>query len=125
MIQHIAFRELARSQFSSHERPELLVFRSVEDWSLHRALMHREPGLLAGLDWSAQMVLEVTLGVRRSGGFSVRVVGVEREGEQLWVRAAEDSPRPESARAAVMTRPSVYILTAPHDGPIALELSSA
>lgn len=121
MIQYIDFEELGRSMYSSHDRPELLVFRSAEDWSRHRALVHREPELLVDLDWSARMLVEVVLGVRGSAGFSVRVVAVERDGECLRVRAVEDSPQPGTMAAAVMTQPSVYVLTAVHHGPIALE----
>jgi hypothetical protein len=51
----------------------------------------------------------------------VRVITVDRDGERLLVRAVEDSPEPGTMSAAVMTQPSVYVLTAVHYGPIALE----
>ena len=122
IIRQVAFREIGRSQFSFDDWPELLAFRSVKDWSRHRALAHGVPDPLASLDWSAQMLVEVALGVRGSAGFSVRVVAVEDDGGGLRVRAVEDPPGPESVVARVETQPSVYIITAAHDGPIALEL---
>jgi hypothetical protein len=40
MTQQLDFLELGRSFSSSHDRSEVLVFRSAEDWSRHQALVH-------------------------------------------------------------------------------------
>ena len=128
MAQAVDFREVGQSQYSSHGRAELLVFRSADDWSRHRAMAHREggagpgAGVLAGIDWSARMLVEVALGERGSAGYSVQVVGVLRDGELLRVRAVEVPPAPGMVSAAVMTQPSAYVETLAHHGAVTLEI---
>jgi hypothetical protein len=125
MPQDVGFQVVARTVYSSHDRPEALVFRSREDWSAHLALAHSASGLRLRTDpdWSTQMLVEVALGARPSAGFSVRVVAIARKKDTLTVRAVEDPPGPGQAAASVITQPSVVVVTELRRGPIVLELA--
>jgi hypothetical protein len=82
------------------------VVKSQEEW---RALWAAGgPGRVAPpveLDWSKSMLIAVALGSRPSGGFSVVIEKVTREGSRLFVTARETRPAPDSMQTTMVTAP--------------------
>jgi hypothetical protein len=65
-------------------------------------------GALASRDGS-RMYIGVFAGTRNTGGYGIRVVGVDRAGDTLTVRAMFSSPPPGSLTIQVLTSPAELV----------------
>lgn len=70
------------------------------------------------IDWKNQMLVVVTGGVQRSGGYSVEVTGVELRDKDLTVRWKLNAPPAGSAVTQALTHPAQAILVERYDGPV-------
>jgi hypothetical protein len=71
-----------------------------------------------GIDWNKQMVLVLSGGQRRTGGYSVQVKGIEVKGDTLTVRWEVKGPPPGSFVTQALTHPSKTLLVERFDGTI-------
>jgi predicted RNA-binding protein with TRAM domain len=97
---------------SRASRTELLVATSAADYQRKYANLTGMVGAAApsNVNWSREVVVIVTLGTRRSGGYSVFVKGL-RSGpnRSIIVDAVEKSPNPGSFVSQEMTSPWTMI----------------
>lgn len=127
----VGFAVLAQGWHSGHQQPQLIIFDDAATWLEHCAAMHdgHQADLASAVDRPGRMLVEVALGVRRSGGYRVEVtaVTVDRAGV-LTVHAVEHGPAPGEMAAAVISQPFVVVAVAAtlgHRGPAVLDLSVA
>ena len=69
------------------------------------------------VDWARQMVIVVTAGAKRTGGYGVQVVKVETGGDKsMTVHYRLTSPRPGSAVPQMVSHPGTAVLVDRVDG---------
>lgn len=71
-------------------------------------LMRRGP--LGDVSFASQVVVVAYLGRRRTGGYSLEISAVEREGDFVTIQLAEISPPPGEAQTQALTWPAVLLL---------------
>jgi hypothetical protein len=67
------------------------------------------------------MVVGIFVGTRNSAGYSVEVVGVDRQDGGLVVRYRETAPKPTAITAQIITSPSHLVAVPKTDGPVRFE----
>lgn len=70
------------------------------------------------IDWKTQMVVVVSGGVQRSGGFSVDLVGLTKKEKDLTVRWKLNRPKPGSPVTLALTHPTLLLLMDRFEGEI-------
>jgi hypothetical protein len=70
------------------------------------------------IDWKKQMLVVVTGGVQRSGGYSVDVTGAEVRDKDLVVRWRLNAPPAGAPVTLALTHPAQAVLLERHDGPV-------
>ncbi len=90
--------------------PAVWLVRSVED--LAAVMSARVPGFALppepaqpAIDYAREVVVGVALGERRTGGFTVEIVGATRRGNTLEVTVRETKPAPGAMTIQVLTYP--------------------
>ena len=71
-----------------------------------------------GIDWKKQMVLVVTGGLRRTGGYSVEVTDLKASGKALTVKWKLNRPKPGGIVTTALTHPGTAVLTERFAGPV-------
>lgn len=106
----IAFAEVATtSQARDDSGPTLVIGTS----DAARATIARlVPGASAA---AGRVMVAVFQGQQTTGGYSVRVTGIERRGDQLLVRATFTSPGPGAIVTQVLTSPAHVVSIAAAD----------
>lgn len=101
----VPFTTVAQRDQSDIETARQVVVRTPEEW---KALWkeHAAGQAMPAVDFSKQMVVGVFLGTRSTGGYSVTISGIEREGNDLVVTWRESRP----GAAAIVTQ----MLTSPY-----------
>jgi hypothetical protein len=61
------------------------------------------------VDFSKEMVIVVTMGTKRTGGYSVEIVGVQPEGKKLQVTFKQTSPPPGAMTIQALTAPFHFV----------------
>jgi hypothetical protein len=70
------------------------------------------------VDFEKETVIVATLGMRSTGGHSVRFVGVNKEGESLTVTLQSTSPGPDDMVTMALTYPFAIIAVPKHEGEV-------
>ncbi|HEU4884286.1 MAG TPA: protease complex subunit PrcB family protein, partial [Longimicrobium sp.] len=70
------------------------------------------------VDWTREMVLVATMGQRRSGGYSIRVESVRRDGGELVAAVVETSPGARCGVIAAITAPADVVIVPRSDAPV-------
>jgi hypothetical protein len=71
-------------------------------WSAHNGSSDEQPEV----DFSRQSVLAVFAGEKPTGGYSIRITGVQQQGRSLVVSYSETSPGPDAMVTQVITAPA-------------------
>ena len=102
-----------------------LVLRSADDFAreagnspkvaeqLNKALK------VKAIDWDKQMLLVVTAGTKRSGGFRVEITDVKSKGDTLHVSYKVTPPKGAATRA--VTHPGAVVVVPKHKGKVVFE----
>ena len=117
----VPFEILDRGDQAGLSAPLAQVIRTPEAWAevwATRARSRTGEIPLPQVDWERDMLAVVAIGERSSAGYGVEVLGVERVGQMLRVRAAEKRPPPDSMQAQVMTHPYVVLRLESFEGPV-------
>jgi hypothetical protein len=69
------------------------------------------------IDFTRQMVLAVFMGTRNTGGYSVKITGIESNGK-LKVKVKESSPPPGGMVTEALTAPYHVVVVAKSDKPV-------
>ena len=113
----VPFKTLDRGGAAGVEGPRMLVIRSASQWkSLSRDLgPNAKP---APVDFTKSTVIGVFLGTRPTGGFSVEITGIERQGKELIVTWLEKKPGRDDMVTQVLTSPYHLVTIDKFDGPV-------
>jgi hypothetical protein len=106
--------------FSRQETANRVVVKDQKAWEDLWAIMNgriRPQPELPKIDFDKQMVIGVFMGSRNSGGYSVKITGIESNGK-LTVKVKETSPGRGMAGAAALTQPYHVVLVPKSDKPV-------
>lgn len=123
----------------ARQKPAQLVIRSAADLVTHTPYKDRDalPQFVEAMatadiakqlkvktiDWKKQMLIVVTAGTRPTGGWSVRIASLAREGGKLKVAYAIAAPKGFATQA--FTHPGTMILLERFDGPVEFQAIAA
>jgi hypothetical protein len=112
-----ALTTVTRGTNSAIEDSSEMVARSQAEWE---ALWKSHGGAQPAprVDFSRDIVAAVFLGTRRSGGFSVEVIGYRREGSALVIDYVERIPAAGGIVTQALTSPYHIVMLPRFDGPI-------
>ncbi len=105
----LPIRSLAKGAFSSIQDPRQEVVKDQASWEKFWAahtVRTRDPKRCPEVDFSKEMVIAVTLGKQRSGGYSVEITEVKPSHAKLSITVTTTKP--------VKGRMSIQALTAPY-----------
>jgi len=106
----IAFTEVTTTSQARHDTGATLVVGTSD---ASRATIQR---LVPSATVSAgRVMVAVFQGQQRTGGYTIRVTGVERRGDQLAVRAAFSAPGPGAIVTQALTSPAHVVSIAAAD----------
>ncbi len=74
-----------------------------------------------GIDWNKQMVVVVTVGVRRTGGYRVEIESLTVKDELLTVKWKLHEPRPGDLVTQALTYPAQMVLVDRFQGRVAFD----
>ena len=113
--QPIPFKVLVQGGHSGVEERREVVARNAEEF---KALQVSPPpgGAIPKIDFATTMVVGVYVGTRPSGGHSVEITRIERDGADLVVTYRERAPGPDEMATMVMTSPFQLVTTATFPG---------
>jgi VWFA-related protein len=116
----IPFTTVNSNAMSGIDRGEQVVARTAAEWeTLWRRHAAGRPA--PAVDFSRDMVVGVFLGSRPTGGFGVQITAVERIGDAIVVKWAEQAPARDQMAAQVMTAPAHLVTMPRHAGPVRFE----
>jgi hypothetical protein len=113
----VPFKTLDRGQQSFIEDAREVVVRTAAEWTAfwkQHAPDRRPPDV----DFARSMVVGVFVGSRPTGGHSVDITRIEREGADLVVTYREHRPNPSDIVTQVITMPYILVTTERFDGTV-------
>lgn len=120
----VSFATVSRGIISGIVDRSLLAIRTPEEWQQlwqrHSTTLAPPPAMPV-IDFSREMVIAVFLGSRRTGGFGIEILRVERKGEKLQVFYREVSPPVGAMVPQVLTQPYHMIQLPRVDGEIVFQ----
>ena len=118
--EEIHFRILTEQHFSALLEGGLHVLRDRGAWTrLWAAIVTDGPKDPPTVDWTAEMVIVVALGMRPHGGYGMEIRSITGKGGELSIHAVE-TRHLDRAVLAVEFQPFQAIATARHDGDVRL-----
>jgi hypothetical protein len=104
-------RSLDKATQSFVDTARQVTARTPDEWAA--IWKQHAPGRpMPAVDFSREMVVGVFLGSRNRAGYSVEIVGVEKEGNGLVVRYKESVPGRSTMSAQIITMP-VHLVAVP------------
>jgi hypothetical protein len=103
-----AFESLFSAAHSGIEQKRHDVVRDQAAWARAWSEIHARSGSAPAppvVDFGKDMLILVALGTRPSGGFSVKVRGIEASGERVEVEVLESCPPQGAMVTAALTQP--------------------
>lgn len=111
---------IAGDMMSGIAAPRQVVAKTQDEFD--KLWREHAPGRPApNVDFTKNMVVGVFLGSRPSGGFSVEITNVRRDGDALVVTWTERRPAPDQMAAQVMTAPAQLVSVPRFDGQVRFE----
>lgn len=115
----LVIRPLARGGFTGlpNAREETVkdAKRWEKIWAEHRG---KSTTPCPEVDFGKEMVIVTTLGLQRTGGYSIQVVKVEAIAGKLKIRVKRTMPRPGSRAIQVLTAPFDFVAITRSDLPV-------
>ena len=113
----IPFKVMVQGGHSGVEERREVVARTAEEF---KALQVSPPpdGPAPKVDFATTMVVGIYMGTRPSGGHSVEITRIERDGADLVVTYRERAPGRDEMATQVMTSPFQLVTTATFPGPV-------
>jgi hypothetical protein len=113
----IPFKVLDRGGASGIEQLRTVVVRTPDEWTT----LLREHGSAKNLppvDFSHTTVIGVFLGSRPTGGYTVEIARIDRDGDALVVSYQERKPAPDVITTQVITMPYQLVTIDRFTGPV-------
>jgi hypothetical protein len=112
---------LFAAQTTGLQERQRAVLHTQQEWAelWDRAHANLLPAPTApSLDFGQQRVVVATMGGRSSGGYSIRIDGVYRQGSDLYVRVHQVSPGAACVVTAALTAPATAVSVPRTDGKV-------
>jgi PrcB C-terminal len=103
---------VANTPFKDRDAPQQVVEKAATA-ELTKALKVKD------IDWSKQMLVVVTAGTRRSGGYRLEITGLKVKDKELVVSWKLHAPK--GAATAALTHPATVALVPRHAGKVAFD----
>jgi hypothetical protein len=113
--QPIPFKVLVQGGHSGVEERREVVARTPEEFK-GLQVSPAPDGSMPKVDFATTMVVGIYLGTRPSGGHSVEITRIERDGADLVVTYRERAPGPNEMATMVLTSPFQLVTTATFSG---------
>jgi hypothetical protein len=113
----VAFKTLDRGEQSNIENAREVVVRTAAEWTAlwkEHAPSQRPPAV----DFTQSMIVGVFLGYRPTGGHSVEITRIDREGADLVVTYRERRPAKSDIVTQVITMPYQLVTIERFAGPV-------
>lgn len=105
-------RSLARGAFSGIKEAKHEIIRDTDGWEKFWK-QHSVPGSSAAkipaVNFSKEMAIAVTMGVKRTGGYTIEIVRVEMAGKTLRIFVKQTSPPPGALTIQALTAPFHFV----------------
>ncbi len=108
----LPIRSLARGGFSGIREPEREVIADKKAWEQiwSRHNKSRKPtAALPEVDFEKEMVIAVTMGTKRTGGYAVEIVEVRPADKKLMIAVQQTSPQPRAMTIQALTTPFHFV----------------
>lgn len=121
----IPFREIASGAFSGIQEPRTVAVTNLAQW---RALWEQHSARKTPanpppeIDFEKETVLFLAMGRRNTGGYSIRVEEIVRQGNEIVVRARTKSPPPGGFTIQALTAPFQIVAMDRMEAPIKFEV---
>jgi hypothetical protein len=103
------FRTVAKGAFSGIQEPKQQVIRNEIDWeklwTSHAAMANKPSEKRPLVDFSKEMIVFVTMGRQRSGGFSLEITDVTESDGKLRIIVRQKRPAQGSMTIQSLTAP--------------------
>src|SRR5262245_19909212 len=113
----VKFTTLDRAQYSNVEKAREVVLHSASELG---AVWKAKPAneSVRAVDFTKSTVIGVFLGSRSTGGYTVEIIAIEREGDHLVVTWREVKPSPDVMVTQAFTAPYHLVTIDKFEGPI-------
>ena len=111
-------RTLAKGAFSGITNKQQLVIKDVLTWETFwaRHTVSLKPAeKIPKLDFDKEMVIALTLGEQRTGGYRIEIINVKPEGDKLKVIYKRFAPPPDGINLQVITAPFHFVAIPKND----------
>jgi hypothetical protein len=114
----VSIRSLAKGAFSGIREVRREVIKDKAGWEKlwaeHGKL--NTPGTNApAVDFEKEMVIAVTMGTKRTGGYAIEIAGVEVVDKKLKISVKETSPPPRAMAIQVLSAPFHFVAVPKND----------
>jgi protease stability complex PrcB-like protein len=116
---------IAKGAFSGIQQPEQIVITNATQWAelWKQHTVKREPKPeLPEVDFSKQTLLFVSLGEKRTGGYSVEIADLLKENGKVVVLAKSHAPKPGGFQIQAITAPFIIVAVPKLDGKVEFKL---
>jgi protease stability complex PrcB-like protein len=114
----VTLTTIDRGQQSNIDNQGEVIVRTAAQWTTLWRRHAPEGQPRPAVDFTKSTVVAVFLGSRSTGGYSVEITGIEREGSDLIVTYREQRPDPGAMLAQVLTMPYHIVRIKRFAGPI-------
>ena len=108
-------RNLAKGAFSGIQEPKQEVIKDKATWQGIWTQHAKAGEKIPEADFTKEMVLLVTMGQQRTGGYAIEIVRVELAGDRLRISVKRTSPPPDAMTIQALTAPFQIVAVAKSD----------
>ena len=110
--QNLPIRSLKKGAFSRIGEVKQEVIKSADAWEKlwkQHATAAGESEKVPAVDFSKEMVVVATMGTKRTGGYTIEIVGVEAKDKTLRISVKKTSPPPDAMTIQALTAPFHFV----------------
>jgi hypothetical protein len=108
----LPLRNLAKGAFSGIHEPKQEIIRDGSEWEkiwTKHSASARASGKIPAVDFNKEMIVLVTMGRQKTGGYAIEVAKVETAGERLKIFVKRTSPPPGAMAIQALTAPFHFV----------------
>jgi len=110
--QTLPIRSLKKGAFSGIREAKQEAVKSADAWEKlwkQHATTAGESEKIPAVDFSKEMVVVATMGTKRTGGYTIEIVGVEAKDKALRISVKKTSPPPDAFTVQALTAPFHFV----------------